>query len=291
MQLGMQDPSRRRTAGVILAVAALVLSALAVRAPDATAGHSGGREDDWVETTLASMTLEEKVGQLFMTNVYGSTADTQDAGGRGGQPGAVRRRQRRAADRQVPARRHHLLRLDQQRAEPAPDRRALQRHPGRRAQPAGAGAVAGRHRPGGRHRRPDRAAGHPAAGQHGARRRPQQRATRRPPPPSTATSCGDGHQLELRPGRRRQRQPGQPGHRRPLVRREPAAGRRHDRRPDPRLHRRRRRRRGQALPRPRRHRHRQPHRPAGHRPHPRGVGAAGPAAVPGRHRRGRAARS
>ena len=30
-----------------------------------------------METTLASMTLEEKVGQLFMTHAYGTTADTQ----------------------------------------------------------------------------------------------------------------------------------------------------------------------------------------------------------------------
>ncbi len=73
----MRDPSRRSTAGVILAVAALALSALTVRAPDATAGPPAAAEEDWVETTLASMTLEEKVGQLFMTNVYGSTADTQ----------------------------------------------------------------------------------------------------------------------------------------------------------------------------------------------------------------------
>ena len=77
MRLGMRDPSRRSTAGVILAVAALALSALTVRAPDATAGPPAAAEEDWVETTLASMTLEEKVGQLFMTNVYGSTADTQ----------------------------------------------------------------------------------------------------------------------------------------------------------------------------------------------------------------------
>lgn len=76
MRLGMQPSSRRTTAGVILAVAALVVSTLTVRAPDAHAGPPAA-EDDWVETTLASMTLEQKVGQLFMTNVYGTTADTQ----------------------------------------------------------------------------------------------------------------------------------------------------------------------------------------------------------------------
>ena len=42
----------------------------------------------------------------------------------------------------------------------------------------------------------------------------------------------------------------------------------------------------QALPRPRRHRDRQPHRPADHQPHPRGVGAHRRAAVPRRDRRG-----
>ncbi|WP_432476682.1 glycoside hydrolase family 3 protein [Nocardioides sp. GXQ0305] len=74
MQLGMLDSSRRTIAGVILAVAALVLSTFAVSTPEAQAAP----EDDWVETTLASMTLEEKVGQLFMTHAYGTTADTQD---------------------------------------------------------------------------------------------------------------------------------------------------------------------------------------------------------------------
>ena len=76
MRLGMRDPSRRTAAGVILAVAALLVSALTARAPDAQASPQAA-EEDWVETTLAAMTLEEKVGQLFMTNVYGSTADTQ----------------------------------------------------------------------------------------------------------------------------------------------------------------------------------------------------------------------
>ncbi len=76
MRLGALDPSRRTAAGVMLAVAALLVTALTVRGPDAQAGAPATQED-WVETTLASMTLEEKVGQLFMTNVYGSTADTQ----------------------------------------------------------------------------------------------------------------------------------------------------------------------------------------------------------------------
>ena len=83
------------------------------------------------------MTLEEKVGQLFMTHVYGSTADTQD-------PADVAANQKlygvdnaaQLIDRYQP-RRHHLLRLDQQRAEPRPDRRPVQRHPARRARASG----------------------------------------------------------------------------------------------------------------------------------------------------------
>jgi beta-N-acetylhexosaminidase len=74
MQLGILVGSRR-AAGVILVLAALVLSILGVRAPGAQATPA---ENSWVESTLASMTLEEKVGQLFMTHVYGTTADTQD---------------------------------------------------------------------------------------------------------------------------------------------------------------------------------------------------------------------
>jgi len=33
----------------------------------------------WVDATLAAMTIEEKVGQLFVPRVYGTTADTSDA--------------------------------------------------------------------------------------------------------------------------------------------------------------------------------------------------------------------
>ncbi|MGP4111540.1 glycoside hydrolase family 3 protein [Streptomyces sp. 4N509B] len=43
--------------------------------PSATDGSAGERRD-WVAETLAGMTLEEKVGQLFVTYVNGETADT-----------------------------------------------------------------------------------------------------------------------------------------------------------------------------------------------------------------------
>ena len=54
--------------------------------PLATAGVAGGsgappgdRGTGWVNSTVDNMTLEEKVGQLFMTYAYGDTADTQRA--------------------------------------------------------------------------------------------------------------------------------------------------------------------------------------------------------------------
>ena len=79
MQLGMLVRSRRRATGVTLGLAGLVLAGLAVQAPAGAQPAAAPPEatDDWVESTLASMTLEEKVGQLFMTHVYGQTADTQ----------------------------------------------------------------------------------------------------------------------------------------------------------------------------------------------------------------------
>jgi len=50
-------------------------------APSSTAGAPtaarGDRGTGWVNSTLDNMTLEEKVGQLFMTYAYGETADTQ----------------------------------------------------------------------------------------------------------------------------------------------------------------------------------------------------------------------
>ncbi|MBA3311402.1 MAG: glycoside hydrolase family 3 C-terminal domain-containing protein [Nocardioidaceae bacterium] len=44
-----------------------------------TASVEGDRGTGWVRNTLGRMTLEEKVGQLFMTYAYGETADTQAA--------------------------------------------------------------------------------------------------------------------------------------------------------------------------------------------------------------------
>ena len=55
-------------------VALAVVTGVLTSAPTVAADSSG----DWVETTLARMTLEEKVGQLFVPRVYGTTADTGD---------------------------------------------------------------------------------------------------------------------------------------------------------------------------------------------------------------------
>ncbi len=65
----------------MLALSALVLSTGAVDARGAQAAPPATQEkpqDAWVESTLAAMSLEEKVGQLFMSHAYGTTADTQD---------------------------------------------------------------------------------------------------------------------------------------------------------------------------------------------------------------------
>ncbi|GAB2752315.1 glycoside hydrolase family 3 protein [Terrabacter koreensis] len=45
--------------------------------PVGTAGVSG--EEGWITSTLSRMTLEEKVGQLFIQNVYGKDATTPDS--------------------------------------------------------------------------------------------------------------------------------------------------------------------------------------------------------------------
>ena len=39
---------------------------------------SAAAEDRWIDNTIRGMTLEEKVGQLFVANVYGRTANTKD---------------------------------------------------------------------------------------------------------------------------------------------------------------------------------------------------------------------
>ena len=216
--------------------------------------------------------------------------------GHGGpEPGAVRRGHSGAGHRQVQAGRGDLLRRParaRQRAEPTADRDAVQRAAGGRRRPAAADPAAHLHRSGGRRGRlPAHRAGDRDARQHGPRRGPIHGGR-------TPLGRGDRHrtgggrdQPELRAGRRRQRQPRQPGHRRTVGRRGPRTGVRHGRRPGGRLPRRRRGHRRQALPGPRRHRRGQPFRPAGGHTHPRAARGDRPAAVPGRHRRAASTRS
>ena len=73
-------PTRR---ALIAGVAAAGALACAVPAASAEAGGSGPEHppaavNGWVTSTLARMTLPEKVGQLFVQNVYGSDPNTPD---------------------------------------------------------------------------------------------------------------------------------------------------------------------------------------------------------------------
>ena len=70
---------------------------------------------DRINQIIKRMTLEEKVGQLFVTYVYGQTADTTDPADVAQQPEASSASPTAGADREVPPRRRHLLRLVEQR--------------------------------------------------------------------------------------------------------------------------------------------------------------------------------
>lgn len=63
-------PSRRTT---LAGGAAAVLAGAATPAHGTTAGERG-----WVTSTLKRMSLEEKIGQLFIQHIYGSDAETPD---------------------------------------------------------------------------------------------------------------------------------------------------------------------------------------------------------------------
>ena len=69
--------ARPRLVPAVAAGAALVLSLTALTAAPAEAGRGGhDRPSRWVQKTLQQMTLEQKVGQLFVPYVTGGTADT-----------------------------------------------------------------------------------------------------------------------------------------------------------------------------------------------------------------------
>ena len=72
----MSRPSLTRRTAIAAAVAA-ALAAGAIPVTSAGAAVPAGAKG-WVQSTLVRMTLEEKVGQLFVQNVYGSDATTPD---------------------------------------------------------------------------------------------------------------------------------------------------------------------------------------------------------------------
>lgn len=61
-----------------LLTSGLAAAAVGVTASAAHAGGGGGGAHGWVTSRLRRMTLEQKVGQLFVQNVYGSDATTPD---------------------------------------------------------------------------------------------------------------------------------------------------------------------------------------------------------------------
>ncbi len=75
----MKIVSRRLFATGLTWAAALALAASGSVPATAASGNDDPGEDDTVAATIASMSVEEKVGQLFFQNVYGSDATTPDA--------------------------------------------------------------------------------------------------------------------------------------------------------------------------------------------------------------------
>ncbi|WP_431901175.1 glycoside hydrolase family 3 protein [Amycolatopsis thermoflava] len=68
----------RRRSHVLAAIVVGVLGVSAVGASSA----APGRQDGWAEQTLRRMSLEEKVGQLFVADVWGKSAGQADEGNR-----------------------------------------------------------------------------------------------------------------------------------------------------------------------------------------------------------------
>src|SRR6476661_7126603 len=75
--MSMSNLSRRSVLAGGLAAAAAGAAASSARAAGSTPLPPAA-ENGWVTSTMARMTLEEKVGQLFIQNVYGKDATTPD---------------------------------------------------------------------------------------------------------------------------------------------------------------------------------------------------------------------
>ncbi|MGW4825517.1 glycoside hydrolase family 3 protein [Streptomyces sp. NPDC004227] len=79
----MPFPERSVSRRSILAAGIAAATAVALDTTSASATAvppTDAAENGWVNSALHRMTLEEKVGQLFTTRVYGETADTTDPG-------------------------------------------------------------------------------------------------------------------------------------------------------------------------------------------------------------------
>src|SRR3954471_10163503 len=75
--MSMSELSRRSVIAGGLAAAAAGAAAASARAAGSGATPPAA-ENGWVASTMARMSLEEKVGQLFIQNVYGKDATTPD---------------------------------------------------------------------------------------------------------------------------------------------------------------------------------------------------------------------
>jgi beta-N-acetylhexosaminidase len=84
MSPGRTDPltrgrrSRRRLVLAVLALAAAVVASTISATAAGIDGKQAHGNDRWIVKKIRGMTLEEKVGQLFVANVNGQSADTTD---------------------------------------------------------------------------------------------------------------------------------------------------------------------------------------------------------------------
>ena len=81
--MSMSDLSRRSVLAGGLATAAVTAAAGAAAGSARAAGTAAPSalqgEEGWITSTMSRMSLEEKVGQLFIQNVYGKDATTPDS--------------------------------------------------------------------------------------------------------------------------------------------------------------------------------------------------------------------